>query len=135
MCYCNTNFKNMKKCFIVLLVALVPCICFSQQAQDGSRLYIHTTKFAEYKTGDHYRYDAMNRKILIFSMYPDDSEGVSCAATLYDRDAVGNIIYTAELSFIRDKKDKTLFYLNGTWDIKSFKDIIQKLLDRLDNKK
>lgn len=126
----------MKKLIIsqtLFSIMLVLSIC-TQSLYAQNSYYIETTKFDTYapKPGTsktEYRYDAAKRMILSFS-----TTGETIIVTIFDYDAVGNMIEKSTLMFIKDPKIKYKYTCSANISDKKFKEIIQKILDRLDKK-
>ena len=105
----------------------------AQKTENG--LYIETTKFEPYLTKTkgqlkNSRYDKVGRLWLVFASSPDDTLDI----WLYDYDNAGNLTHQTSLCLGKDPQHLYRWVAPYNMTEQQFADIVQKVLDRLDDK-
>ena len=123
------------KKLLLLAIALFFIFSHSAQAQNHQSYYIETDKFdqyaKQYPNAILYRYDALNRLVLMTSPFNKDTVGI----TSYTYDAVGNRLSQTSILFYKDKSDKDKYICNVKLDPNEFQKLLQNIFDLIDNKK
>lgn len=124
----------MREMIIIALIAIITSI--NAFGQNG--YYIQTTKFQKYLTVQEKksliqkRFDTLNRLMLYFVSKPDNTIDI----ILYEYEPAGNKKENKfSLSFNPKANDYYICDCDNKFDVKQFHDMVEKVMDRLDNKK